>query len=88
MADYLKSVEKALHQAYGKNTDLLKSTRKDKKFMVISPEGKKVHFGQAGYQDFHNHKDPKRRANFKSRNAKWADADKWTPAHLSYNVLW
>ena len=29
-----------------------KSTREDKKFMVISPGGKKIHFGQAGYKDY------------------------------------
>ena len=29
-----------------------KSTRADKKFMVISPGGKKIHFGQAGYKDY------------------------------------
>lgn len=88
MTDYFKSAEKALQKSYGKSVELLESTRKDKKFMVISPEGKRVHFGQKGYQDWLTHRDPKRRANFRSRNAKWADAEKWTPAHLSYNVLW
>ena len=29
-----------------------KSTRADKKFMVFSPEGKPIHFGQAGYKDY------------------------------------
>ena len=29
-----------------------KSTRADKKFMVISPGGKTIHFGQAGYKDY------------------------------------
>jgi hypothetical protein len=29
-----------------------KSTRADKKFMVISPGGKPIHFGQAGYKDY------------------------------------
>lgn len=86
--DYIKSVIKALHKYYGKDVDLYLSTRKDKKFMVISPEGKRIHFGQKGYQDWHSHKDPIRRENFRKRNAKWSQADKWTPAHLAYYVLW
>lgn len=85
--DYFKSVERAL-QKYYPNTKLLVSSRKDKKFMVISPEGKKIHFGQKGYEDYHQHKDPVRLMNFRKRNAKWADAPKWTSAHLSYYVTW
>lgn len=86
--DYFKSVEKALHKYYGKDVELYESTRKDKKFMVISPEGKKIHFGQKGYSDWHLHGDPIRRDNFRRRNAKWADAPKWSPAHLAWWVLW
>jgi hypothetical protein len=29
-----------------------KSTRADKKFMITSPEGRLIHFGQAGYKDY------------------------------------
>lgn len=88
MSEYFKSVEKALHKYYGKDVQLLESSRKDKKFMVISPEGKKIHFGQRGYSDWHLHKNPIRRALFRTRNAKWANAPKWTPANLAYWVLW
>ena len=87
-SNYFKSVEKALHRFYGKDVELHESTRKDKKFMVFTPEGKKIHFGQRGYSDFHLHKDPVRRDRFRTRNAKWADAPKWSPAHLAYYVLW
>jgi hypothetical protein len=85
--EYINSVVSSLRKNYG-DTPLYESTRKDKKFMVISPEGKRIHFGQKGYQDWHSHKDPIRRANFRKRNAKWKDAQKWTPAHLAYWVLW
>jgi 2-phospho-L-lactate transferase/gluconeogenesis factor (CofD/UPF0052 family) len=88
MTEYFKSVEKALHKHYGKDVDLYPSSRKDKKFMVFSPEGKKIHFGQRGYSDWHLHRDPVRRKLFKTRNARWATADKWTPAHLAYWALW
>lgn len=87
-ANYFQSVQKALHKHYGKNVALFESSRKDKKFMVINPDGKKVHFGQKGYQDWHIHQDPLRRQLFRTRNARWAAAPKWTPAHLSYYVLW
>jgi hypothetical protein len=88
MTDYFKSVEKALHKYYGKNVALYASSRKDKKFMVITPDGKKVHFGQKGYSDWHLHKDTRRRQLFRTRNARWATAPQWTPAHFSYYVLW
>lgn len=85
---YIESVKQALSKYYGKNVPLYESTRKDKKFMVIDPEGKRIHFGQKGYSDWHLHQDPVRRQLFRTRNAKWADAPKWTPAHLSFYVLW
>lgn len=88
MNDYYKSVLNSLHKHYGKDVKLYESTRKDKKFMVQSPAGKWIHFGQKGFQDFHEHKDVKRLDNFRIRNKKWANSPKWTPSHLSYYVLW
>jgi hypothetical protein len=84
---YINSVIESLHKHYG-NIELFESTRKDKKFMVQNPSGKWVHFGQKGYQDWHSHKDPIRLQNFRKRNSKWKNAEKWTPAHLSWYVLW
>ncbi len=41
------------------------SSRKDKKYMVFSPdEGKMIHFGQMYATDHTRHLDPKRRMNF------------------------
>lgn len=88
MSDYFKSVEKSLNKYYGKNVKLYESTRKDKKFMVQRPDGKWIHFGAKGYSDWHIHKDPERRERFRQRNKRWAEADKWTPAHLAYYILW
>lgn len=91
MSDYFKSVEKALHKYYGNKTDLYESTRKDKKFMVFNPEGKRVHFGAKDYLDYHLDQSEEREARkkrFRERNAKWSYAEKWTPAHLAYYVLW
>ena len=64
------------------------STNKGKKYMVMSPIGKPIHFGAYGMEDFTKHKDEERRQAFQKRNAKWAQAEKWTPAWLSYYLLW
>lgn len=65
------------------------SPNKNKKYAIENPiTHKLVHFGQMGYQDATFHKDPIRIAKFKKRNAKWADAEPYTPAWLSYYLLW
>ena len=64
------------------------STRKDKKYMVYGSNKKLVHFGQMGYEDYTKHKDNKRRDNFRKRNIKWAYAPKYSPAWLSFYLLW
>ncbi len=73
---------------YGPHVPLRRSTRAHKKFMVQTPEGRWVHFGQRPYEDWHEHHDPVRRARFRERNARWRRAPKWSPAHLAYWVLW
>ena len=88
MSDYYDAVKKSLIKHYGKDVKLYTSTRKDKKFMVLNPDGKRIHFGQLGYDDYHTEKDEERRARFLKRNDKWRTADKFTPAHLAYWVLW
>jgi hypothetical protein len=66
-----------------------KSSRKDKKYMIRNPDNNKlVHFGQMGYEDFTKHKDKKRRIAFQTRNKRFATAYKYTPAYLSYYLLW
>ena len=63
------------------------SNRKDKKYKVH--DGSKwVHFGQLGYEDYTKHRDKHRRELFRTRNARWADAPKMSPAWLSYYLLW
>ena len=41
-----------------------------------------------GYEDLTKHLDSHRAELFKKRNAKWADAEKFSPAFLSYYILW
>ena len=56
--------------------------------MVFDEDGKKIHFGDLRFCDYTKHQDKKRRENFRNRNRRWKDADKYTPAHLSYYLLW
>jgi hypothetical protein len=51
------------------NTFILKkSTRKEKKMMVITPQGRTIHFGSMGYSDFTKHQDPERRRRYIARH--------------------
>ena len=74
-------------KSIGYKEPIQKSTRQGKKYM-IKKDNKTIHFGASGMGDFTGHKDTQRRANFRSRNHKWKDAPKYTPAHLSYHILW
>ncbi len=73
-------------QQMGLNPDH-ESSRKDKKYMVFNGT-KMIHFGQFGYEDYTKHGDEKRRDNFRKRNMKWAYARKYSPAWLSFYLLW
>ncbi len=63
------------------------SSRKDKKYMVFDGN-KMVHFGQMGYEDATKHNDTDRINRFKKRNWKWQNSPKYSPAYLSWNLLW
>lgn len=71
------------------------STRKNKKWMTVSPSKKTIHWGHPTMKDFTQHKSRKRRKNYRSRHAgiKLKDGSraidkKWSPAWLSYYVTW
>ena len=63
------------------------SSRKDKKYMVFDGRTM-VHFGQMGYEDASKHNDLNRINRFKKRNWKWQFAPIYSPAYLSYYLLW
>lgn len=84
-----KQVLKMAKKIYGKDVEIDYSTREDKKFMIKNPNTDKwVHFGLMGYEDYTKHKDKKRRENFLVRNHKWANMSQYSPAFMSYNILW
>ena len=76
---------RALGKKYG--VDVMISTRKDKKYM-ITHNGRRIHFGAMGMEDFTKHKDEKRRERFRQRNRRWANAPKYSPSWASYYLLW
>jgi hypothetical protein len=72
-----------------------KSTRKDKKWMSITPQGRKVHWGDPNMKDYTQHHSEKRRKSYKKRhsgiilkNGKRAIDRKYSPAWYSYHVTW
>jgi hypothetical protein len=69
-------------------SSISESKTKTKKYVIITPEGKRVNFGQKGYEDYTKHGDEERRARFRTRNARWANAPKYSPARLSWCLLW
>ena len=75
----------------GKTAKIDISTKKDKKYMVKTPDGKIVHFGQMGYEDFTKHKNKTRRKNYLTRSRRikgdWKQ-DKYSANNLAIHLLW
>lgn len=74
-----------------KNIIFKKSTNKGKKFMVILPSGKKVHFGASGYSDFTKHKDFDRMQRYNARHKKnenWGKSGINTAGFWAKWILW
>ena len=75
----------------GKDTQLFISNKKDKKFMIQDPDGKWVHFGQIGYEDYLKHGDEARRKNYLKRTenmrGNWRD-NPYSANNLARNILW
>ena len=63
------------------------SSRKDKKYMVFDGRTM-VHFGSLPYEDYTKHHDENRLMKFRKRNWKWQFAPKYSPAYLSWYLLW
>jgi hypothetical protein len=59
--------------------------------MITTPNGRIVHFGQMGYEDYTKHCNKTRRKNYLTRSGKikgdWAK-DKYSPNNLARKLLW
>lgn len=70
---------------------LYDSTRKNKKYMIITPDNKKVHFGASGYEDYTIHKDDQRKKSYIARhqhNEDWTENGTNTAGFWSRWLLW
>lgn len=68
-----------------------KSTRKEKKLMVILPSKKVIHFGNTGYSDYTIHKNDKRKYNYILRHKgreNYNNSGINTAGFWSYHILW
>ena len=73
----------------------IKSTRKNKKLMVLTPKGNIIHFGDSSMKDFTQHKDEKRKKNYLNRSAgiknkqgKLTKDDKNSANYWSRHINW
>lgn len=84
-------VKRKAKKYLGDDVIIKKSTRKNKKFMVLDEKNKWIHFGDDRYQDYTKHKDKNRRERYLKRATKikgnWKN-DKYSPNNLSINLLW
>jgi len=56
--------------------------------MVTTADGKVIHFGGAGYDDYTTHKDEKRKVRYLSRTASQPQDDITSAAFWALNLLW
>lgn len=86
-----KTSQKMAYKHFGKNAIIYKSTKKNKKYMIRTPKGNFVHFGQLGYEDFTHHLSTLRRNRYRTRSAKikgdWKK-DKYSANNLARKILW
>ena len=75
----------------GKDIEIFISDNKDKKYMIITPDNKRVHFGNIYYEDYSKHLDDTRRKNYLKRasNIKgdWK-SNKYSANNLAMHILW
>lgn len=84
-------VFKKAKEIYGPNVVIKPSDKKNKKYMILTPDKKVISFGQMGYQDYTKHKDEIRRQRYLDRATKikgnWKN-NKYSANSLSVNLLW
>ena len=75
----------------GKTAKIGLSTKREKKYMVTTPDGNIVHFGQMGYEDYTKHKNKTRRKNYLTRASKikgnWKK-NRYSANNLAIHLLW
>ena len=84
-------VYKNLQEYTDDNIPLYVSNKPTKKYMVKKPDGKFIHFGEMGFQDFTKHLDSARQERYLKRamniRGKWY-ADPYSANNLAIHLLW
>lgn len=84
-------VKKNAIEYLGKDVKIYISNRPTKKYMVQDLDGKWVHFGEMGFQDFTKHLDKERQYRYLKRamgiKGDWYK-NKYSPNMLAINLLW
>ena len=84
-------VKQNLDRYLGPNYKLYISTKVNKKYVIKNPNGKWVHFGEIGFDDFTQHQDEKRKQQYLARATKikgnWTD-NKFSKNNLEIHLLW
>lgn len=90
MNSNFKIVKDRFKKIYGSD-DIFISDKYPKKYYVITPQGRKVYFGDIRYEDFTVHQDASRRERYLSRalNIKgdWSQ-NIYSPNYLAIVLLW
>ena len=80
-----------LQKYFGRRTPLYVSNRKNKKYMIKTPNDKWVHFGSLIHKDYTFTRDKTKQKSYLARSSalpgKWRD-DKYSPNNISRYVLW
>jgi len=78
----------------GYDEEIHKSDKKEKKFYIINPEGKKIYFGANGYPDFiiyllteGEEEALRKRGHYRKRHSK-DPRGKYTAGQLAREILW
>ena len=84
-------VQSRANAYFGHKVPVYPSTRKQKKYQIQDPNGKWIHFGQMGYEDYTKHKDKERRKRYLTRATKihgqWKH-NVYSPNNLAIHLLW
>ena len=84
-------VQLKARQVFGKNCKIYRSNLKTKKYFIIDPNGKKIHFGAMNMEDFTHHKNEIRRENYLKRSSgikgNWID-NPYSANNISRRILW
>lgn len=76
---------------FGKNIPVYVSTKPNKKYMIKKPDGKYVHFGEMGFQDFTRSLDKEKQNRYLKRamgiKGNWY-SNEYSPNNLSIHLTW